>query len=275
MRAMPGPFVSFLTDFGTDATAPAVCRGVILGICPEARIVDLTHAVTRQDVAEGAFLLWSAVPHLPVGVHLAVVDPGVGTARRGVAVRAARGDLLVGPDNGLLRPAVERLGGLAAAHALTEPRLWKHPVSSTFHGRDVFAPVTAHLAHGEPLSAVGETLDPGELVDLQLPRATARDGGLDTGVIFVDTFGNCRLAGDLGELQAAVGAITDGDGFRVQTGSIQAEMPYHATFGQVAAGEAMLYEDADYAGLGLAINHGSAADSFGMAAGSAVRIERR
>lgn len=270
---MPGPFISFLTDFGTDATAPAVCRGVMLGIAPDARIVDLTHAVTRQNVNEGAFLLWSALPHLPVGMHVAVVDPGVGTARRGVALRVARGDMMVGPDNGLLIPAAQRLGGVVAAHALTEPRLWKHPVSSTFHGRDVFSPVGAYLAAGEPIEAAGEAVAPDELVDLRMPDARASEGGLETAVIFVDTFGNCRIAGELADLEAVTGSPAAGRTFRLTAGGGTASIPFHATFGQVALGEPLLYEDADYAGLGIAVNHGSAAERFGIGAGDELRIE--
>lgn len=275
---MPGPFISFLSDFGRDATAPAVCRGVMLGIAPGARIVDLTHSVRQFAVRDGAFLLWTAVPYLPVGVHLAVVDPGVGTERRGIAMRTARGDVLVGPDNGLLRPAAERLGGIAQARALTNSRLWREEVSDTFHGRDLFAPVAARLAAGERFASVGEEVPSGELVELVLPTASVRDGGLDSAVLFIDAFGNCRLAGDLAQLRAASGAVTPGREFRVSMPASAAGpgghlIAYHPTFGRVPAGTALLYEDADYAGLGLAVNLGSAAERFGLALDSPVRIE--
>jgi S-adenosylmethionine hydrolase len=273
--AMPAaPFISFLTDFGAASTAPAVCRGVMLRIAPDARIVDLTHAVRQFAIRDGAFLLWSAVPYLPVGVHLAVVDPGVGTERRAVAIRAARGDLLVGPDNGVLRPAAQRLGGIVEARALTNPALWLGPVSSTFHGRDLFAPVAAHLAAGEPLASVGDEVPVVELLDLVLPSATARDGGLDSAVLFVDAFGNCRLAGELADLEAATGQVEPGRVFRVvPLRGDPVEVPYQPTFGRVAAGAPLLYEDADYAGLGLAVNQGSAAERFGLAPDDRVRVE--
>ena len=271
---MPAPFISFLTDFGSASTAPAVCRGVMLGIAPEARIVDLTHAVRQFAIRDGAFLLWSAVPYLPLGVHLAVVDPGVGTERRAVAIRAGRGDLLVGPDNGVLRPAAERLGGVVEARALTNPALWLDPVSSTFHGRDLFAPVAAHLAAGEPLPSVGEEVPVADLVDLVLPAATAREGGLDSAVLFIDAFGNCRIAGELADLEAATGPVEPGRAFRVVPGSgAPVQVPYQPTFGRVASGTPLLYEDADYAGLGLAVNQGSAAERFGLAPDDRVRIE--
>ena len=165
---MAGPYLSFLTDFGTD-TAPAVCRGVIWSILPDARINDLTHTSRQFGIRDGAFLLWSAVKYLPIGVHLAVVDPGVGTERRPIAIEVARGDRLVGPDNGLLMPAAERLGGITAAHLLENRALWRESVSHTFHGRDLFAPVAAHLAAGTPIGEVGRLIDAAGLVPLRMP----------------------------------------------------------------------------------------------------------
>ena len=272
---MPGPFISFLTDFGSAATAPAVCRAVILGLVPDARILDLTHDVRQFAVRDAAFLLWSAAPYLPMGVHLVVVDPGVGTERRGVALRVARGDVLVGPDNGVLRPAADRLGGIAEARWLTNPRLWRDEVSSTFHGRDLFAPVAAHLAAGEPFEAAGDALPPDELVPLVLPTATLSGRALETGVLFVDTFGNCRLAGDEADLATlAGGAVDDGRAFRVTLpDGTTLSIDFHRTFGRVPAGTPLLYRDADYAGLGLAVNQGSAAERFDLHADAPLRIE--
>lgn len=135
MSASPSRFISFLTDFGAIATAPAVCRGVIWGIAPDAVINDLSHAVRPFDVREGAFLLAMALPYQPVGVHLVVVDPGVGTPRRPIGIRTRRGDVLIGPDNGVLRPAAEALGGIVEARALENATLWRESVSSTFQDR--------------------------------------------------------------------------------------------------------------------------------------------
>jgi S-adenosylmethionine hydrolase len=274
MRAtMAGPFISFLTDFGSAATAPAVCRGVILGLVPDARILDLTHDVRQFAVRDGAFLLWSAIPYLPVGVHLVVVDPGVGTERRPIAIRVARGDLLVGPDNGVLRPAAERLGGIVEVRALTNTRLWRDEVSSTFHGRDIFAPVAARLAAGVPLADAGEALAAGDLVALDFPTATLRDGALESAVLFIDTFGNCRLAGDEADLAVlAGGTLDEGREFLVQFRASTSKLPFHRTFGHVVRGAPLLYRDADYDGLGLAVNQGSAAERFGLALDDLVRI---
>ena len=269
---MSGPYLSFLTDFG-DNTAPAVCRGVIWSIVPDARINDLTHRSSQFGIRDGAFLLWSAVPYLPVGVHLAVVDPGVGTDRRPVALRAARGDLFVGPDNGLLVPAAQRLGGITAAHALDNRSLWREAVSHTFHGRDLFAPVAAHLAVGVPLADVGRPIDPSGLVPLAFPDAQVTDGSLATSVLFVDAFGNCRLAGQPADLAALRGRLGPGDRFRVVVAGTPREVAWRQTFGEAAPGEALLYDDADYAGLGIGVNQGSAAERLGLANDTAVRIE--
>jgi S-adenosyl-L-methionine hydrolase (adenosine-forming) len=267
-----GPFISFLSDFGGGSTA-AVCRGVMWSITPDARLLDLTHDVRPFAIRDGAFLLSRAVAYLPVGVHLAVVDPGVGTARRPVVVRAARGDLLVGPDNGLLLPAARELGGATAAWEITNRDLWLPQVSSTFHGRDLFAPVAAHLAGGTDPSLVGPTVDVDSLVDLRLPEARSRDGGLDTGVLVIDRFGNARLAGQPADLEAVAGPLSPGRPFRVSIGERQHHVTWHATFGEVEPGAALLYEDADYGGLGIGVNRGSAAERFGLETDTPVRIE--
>ena len=270
---MAGPYLSFLTDFGSD-TAPAVCRGVIWSILPDARINDLTHAPRQFAVRDAAFLLWSAVPYLPVGVHLAVVDPGVGTERRPIAIESARGDRFVGPDNGLLVPAAERTGGIVAAHVLQNRALWREGVSHTFLGRDMFAPVAAHLAGGKAVAEVGPAIDPPTLVRVELAEAHTRDGGLDSSVLFVDTFGNSRLAGQPADLAALRGGrLEPGDRFIVRAGSSAQEVAWQPTFGMAAPGELLLYEDADLAGLGIAVNQGSAAERLALANDTPIRIE--
>jgi S-adenosylmethionine hydrolase len=268
---MSQPFISFLTDFGLD-TAPATCRGVIWSICPDARINDLTHSSRQFAIRDGAVLLWSSLPYQPIGVHLVVVDPGVGTARRPVALQVERGDVLVGPDNGVLLPAAERLGGITAAHMLENEALFRHPVSDTFHGRDIFAPVAAHLAKGVPITDVGSAIQPGELVQLTLPEARLEDGTLVTSVLFVDRFGNCRLAGESADVKALRGSLAPGDRFEVSIGDRNEPMPWQTTFGAVGAGELLLYDDADYAGLAIGRNLGSAAEELGLANDVDVRI---
>jgi S-adenosylmethionine hydrolase len=273
------PFISFMTDFGVGSSAPAVCRGVMLDIAPEARLVDVTHAIRHFALRDGAFLLARSVPYFPIGVHVAVVDPGVGTARRPIALQVARGDYLVGPDNGLLVPAAMALGGIVGARALENRALWLPSVSHTFHGRDIFSPVAAHLATGTLFDSVGPALEPGEITKLEMPIATPRDGGLDTSVLLIDAFGNCRLAGETSDLVTAFGEMERGRWFDLvlpERGTHPAErvrLPWVATFGDVAVGSPLLFEDADYAGPALAVNLGSAADQLGLDLDTPVRLE--
>jgi S-adenosylmethionine hydrolase len=273
------PFISFMTDFGVGSSAPSVCRGVMLDIAPDARLVDVTHAIRQFAVRDGAFLLARSVPYFPVGVHVAVIDPGVGTERRPIALQAGRGDFLVGPDNGLLVPAARALGGIVAARVLENHALWLPNVSHTFHGRDVFSPVGAHLANGTPFDTVGASLDPSEITDLVLPIATPREGGLDTSILLIDAFGNCRLAGETSDLVTAFGAMDHGRQFelvlpaRGDHPSTRVAISWVATFGDVPVGEPLLFEDADYAGPALAINQGSAAEILGLTLDTPVRLE--
>src|SRR6478672_6554231 len=187
--------ITFLSDYGLLDEFVGVCHGVIARRAPTARVIDLTHAIPRHDVRAGATVLAAAVPFLPAGVHLAVVDPGVGAsgtqARRAVALRAVAEDrLLVGPDNGLLIPAAERLGGVSEAADVSVSPERLEPVSRTFHGRDIFAPVAAALAIGAPLGDVGELLPLEELRGMALPSARIADGALAAHVLRADGFGN-------------------------------------------------------------------------------------
>ena len=272
---MAGPLISFLSDFGPES-APGVCRGVMWGIAPDARILDLSHTVRKFAIRDGAFLLSRMVGYLPVGVHVAVVDPGVGTPRRPIAIRTGRGDALVGPDNGLLVPAAHVLGGITSAHEITNADLFLTTVSSTFHGRDIFSPVGAHLANGMAIGEVGPEVDASSLVDLTFPEARLDGRAVETAVLMIDSFGNARLAGQPADLvRAAGGDLTPGRPFRVTGGSIvgDAEVAWQAAFGEVAPGEPLLYEDADYGGLGISVNQASAAERFGLDIDTPLRIE--
>ncbi len=181
--------VTLLTDFGLVDSYVGQLKGAVLGVAPTAPLVDLTHQVPPQAVEVGAFLLWSAVEVFPAGsVHLAVVDPGVGSSRRAVAARATRGDVFVGPDNGLLVPALERLGGVAAAVELTERRYWRPNPSTTFHGRDLFGPVAGHLANGVPPTDLGQPV----ALDrpFALPAPTVLGNHIVGTVLHVDGYGS-------------------------------------------------------------------------------------
>jgi S-adenosylmethionine hydrolase len=180
------PIITFTSDFGTDDWFVGVVHGVIHAICPEARVVDVAHSILPGDIATAAFLLEAATPDFPPGaIHLAVVDPGVGTARRAIAV-ASRGHVFVGPDNGVLEWAL--CDAAAEAYELAESRFFRHPVSRTFHGRDVFAPVAAHIASGVPLLQLGARIaDP---MRWKMPVCQIEDGGVTGAIMRVDRFGN-------------------------------------------------------------------------------------
>jgi S-adenosylmethionine hydrolase len=252
-------WVSFTTDYGTDGGFVAACKGVIAGVAPHVRVIDVTHEVGPQDVRRGATVLAQTVAYLPVGVHLAVVDPGVGTARRGVVLVAGT-SALIGPDNGLLLPAAEVLGGVTAAHELVEPRLRLPVVSRTFHGRDIFAPAAAHLANGVAPAEFGPPIEPGDLVRLPQPRTTLGDDGLTSEIVGTDRFGNLQLAAGPEDLRA-LGA-RPGDPLLVRCQGCTVDARLGATFGDVPAGTQLVHLDS--AGrLGLAVNGGSAADALG------------
>jgi S-adenosylmethionine hydrolase len=268
-----GPLISFLTDFGVRDPSAAIMRGVVLGIVPDARIVDISHEVHKFAIRDGALLLWCALPYLPVGFHVAVVDPGVGTARLPIAIATTRGDVLIGPDNGLLIGAAERLGGIGAVHVL-EAEAYRLPVVSTsFHGRDIFAPAAAHLARGVTIADLGRAHDPAALVPSPISPAEAVEGELRSSVVYVDTFGNVKLAGLRADLEAALGSIAPGDPLAVQVGDRAIDTTWQATFGDVAPGTTLVYEDS-YGRLCLAASQASAADIHAVVEDLPVMIRR-
>ena len=227
-------------------------------------MIDLTHEIPRHDVRTGALVLRDALAYMPAGVHLAVVDPTVGAAgtdsRRAVALRTVEEDrLLVGPDNGLLMLAAERLGGVLEAVDVGRSPERLTPVSATFHGRDIFAPVAAALAAQEPLAAVGEPMAVEELRPLELPRAYARDGALIAHVLRADHFGNLTLDASHALLSAA--GVRLGEKVIVQIADHVHPGRYASTFADVAPGELLLYEDAQRMAA-LAVNRGSAAEQL-------------
>ena len=252
--------VTLLTDYGLQDEYVGVCHGVIARIAPEARVIDLTHGVPRHAIRSGALALRRALPFTPSGVHVAVVDPGVGGPRRGIAVRCGGDRLLVGPDNGLLMPAAEHLGGVEEAVDLASSPWLLEPVSATFHGRDVFAPVAAHLALGEPLARAGEPLPVDPLVALALPEPRREGIALVAHALAFDTYGNVLLDASTGDLPP--GERVEVAGRWVARGR---------TFGDVPDGELLLYEDSSGA-LALAVNGGSARDELNLRLDDEIRI---
>ncbi len=271
---MARPLISLLTDFGLRDPSAAICRGVILRIAPEAEVLDISHEVRKYAIRDGALLLWCALPYLPVGQHVAVVDPGVGTERRPVAMRTARGDHLVGPDNGLLLMAADKLGGVTAAVELQDSAYRLPTVSSSFHGRDIFAPAAAHLALGVALDALGPAVDPAGLVRLPIPEPGVDRGALRSHILYVDTFGNVKLTALAPQLAEALGALQPGDALDLQLGEARHEpIAWQATFGGAGVGQPLLYEDS-YGRLCIAVNQGNAAQQLRLREDLAVVVRR-
>src|SRR5918999_1416094 len=274
------PIVTILTDFGLDGAVAAV-KGVILGICRDAQIIDVGHTIRKFAIRDGAFLLRFSLPYVPVGVHVAVVDPGVGTARRPIALRTGRGDVLIGPDNGLLPGPAEGLGGAVEARVLDNRDYWlPGTVSSTFHGRDIFSPVAAHLAAGDATyESLGPSVDLDSLARLEPQRPTIREGVLESYVTYVDSFGNLRLAGGAEQLAAALGDLQGGEPLDVElaaadeAGAHAERMHYANTFGEVPAGASLVYVDSS-GNIALADNQGNIAGRLATRAGRRVRISR-
>jgi S-adenosyl-L-methionine hydrolase (adenosine-forming) len=264
--------VTLLTDYGRDDDFVGVCHGVIRGIHPEAQIVDITHGVERYAVRQGALVLRNTLPYMPVGVHVAVIDPQVGTERRALALRTVDGRVLVGPDNGLLSLAWERCGGIDLAVDVTRSPHRLEPVSATFHGRDIFSPVAAHLARGAELADAGDQLDQDELQIVGLPEPRVEDGTLVGHALVVDRFGNVALNVDHDDMAGT--GITLGGTVEIEAGGELYLATYAQTFADVRPGELLIYEDA-YRTLAVAINRGDAAATLALRADAELRLRPR
>jgi S-adenosyl-L-methionine hydrolase (adenosine-forming) len=256
-------WISLTTDYGLADGFVASCHGVIARVAPEVRVIDVTHLVRPGDVPRGAAVLAQAVPHLPPAVHVAVVDPGVGTARRGVVIQTP-GGVLVGPDNGLLPWAADALGGPTAVAELTNREWFAPEVSQTFHGRDVFAPAGARIAVGADPADAGPAIDPDGLVRLPDPVVTVGDNWLEAEVTTIDRFGNVQLA--------AQGSLLDSLGPALVVGGVRAVRG--ATFADAPPGGLVVFTDsADR--VAVAVNGGRAAVVLAVTPGDVLRVTAR
>jgi S-adenosylmethionine hydrolase len=265
---MPARFetLSFLSDYGTDDEFVGVVKSVVRGIAPHVTVIDLAHGLPPHDVRAGGLALARAVPYLAPGVVLAVVDPGVGTDRRAVAVEVSAGSsVFVGPDNGLMASAVAMAGGASRAVSLTDPAFHLPAPGPTFAGRDVFAPVAAHLCNGAALDDLGDPVDPATLLPGVLPLTRIEGGSLVAEVLWVDRYGNVQLNVGTEELSAFGDAVTLTFPGGVRTATLA------QTYGDVGTGGIGLVVDA-YGLVSIAANRHSAADELGLAAGSAVTL---
>jgi S-adenosyl-L-methionine hydrolase (adenosine-forming) len=262
--------ITFLSDYGYEDEYAGVCRAVIARIAPDVAVIDLTHGIGRHDIGGGGLVLAAALPFTPAGVHLAVVDPGVGSPRRALAVRVARDErILVGPDNGLLWPAIERFGGAVEVVDVSLSPFRLEPISATFHGRDIFAPVAANLARGAVLREAGESIKADEIERWQ-PAATRIEEGLVTApVVRLDRFGNAILG--IAEADLPATGLRLGRPVEVDVPGGVREATYARTFAEVPADDLLVYLDSS-GWLALALNRGNVAEHLGLAVGDEVTL---
>jgi S-adenosyl-L-methionine hydrolase (adenosine-forming) len=261
-------FVTFLTDFGLQDDFVGTCHGVIKRIAPDVQIIDITHGIPPQSVLQGALVLAQTIRYMPPGVHLAVVDPGVGGGRRPLVVRDSEGRLYVGPDNGLLVPAAEQ-SGVVEARELANPDYALPSVSRTFHGRDLFAPAAAHLALGVALEKLGPPIAAETLVRLDLPEPRIGPERIEATVLYVARFGNMQLNLTRSELERV--DVLPGRRLELALGGERYYAVAARTFADARAGDIILFEDA-YRNVSIALSGGNAAEMFAAGAGDAVRI---
>ena len=263
------PFVSFLSDYGRGDEFVGVCHAVMLDLVPELRIVDITHDIAPFDVRGGALALVRAVQYLPEGVVLAVVDPGVGTFRRCIAVEVD-GGVLVGPDNGLLAPAVALMGGPRTVVSLENPDYQLPAPGPTFSGRDIMAPAAAHLAAGVPVRTLGVEVDPATLAPGLVPLPREDDDGTIVGeVLWVDRYGNCQL--NVGPEQLLERGVAPGGVIGVRVRERERRARWVGTFADAKPSELVVLVDS-YGMCALAIDQRSAASEIDVRAGQTVTI---
>jgi S-adenosylmethionine hydrolase len=262
--------VTFLTDFGLQDDFVGTCHGVMARIAPDARVIDVTHGVRPGHVLQGALVLANTLPYMPAGIHLAVVDPGVGSGRRALALRDVEGRFHVGPDNGLLLPAADGFGGVAEAHELANPEYSLQPVSRTFHGRDLFAPAAAHLAVGVPLSELGPPVDPEALVRIEIPQPEVGQNRIRAVALVVDRFGNVAL--NLRRDQLVDAELGAGTRLELSCRGERFYAVFARTFADAPRGALILYEDS-YGSLALAVSRGSAAELLRLEEGGEIVLD--
>jgi S-adenosylmethionine hydrolase len=264
-------WVTFLSDYGLDDHLVGVCKGMIARIAPHVRIIDVCHQVKPQDVGIGATILAEAVPYLPVGIHLALVDPFKATHARGVAVRCADGSVFVSPDNGVASRGWEVAGGAVEAYEIANRELWAPNPARSFRGRDIFAPVAAHLACGVPLDQVGPSVPVGSLVQVETTVPSVHGDHVHGAIRMVDHFGNLALNVRRSDLEAA--GIQLGDVLELRCGGRALEVPFTLAFGEVPPGRTVVCEDS-FRAITVAVNGGRADRELRAGSGDPVVLGR-
>ncbi|HVQ93229.1 MAG TPA: SAM-dependent chlorinase/fluorinase [Mycobacteriales bacterium] len=281
-QAGPGPaaelaatrpdWVTFLSDYGLEDHLVGVCKGVVAQIAPHVRIIDICHQVTAQSVRIGASMLAESISHMPpLAVHLVLVDPARANAARPVAIRCAGGAIFVCPDNGVSSLAWDEVGGVVEVRELTNSALWEPNPSASFRGRDVFAPVAAHLASGLPMAELGPEVDPATLDSLESVAPYVHGDHVHGTVRMVDHFGNLALNVRRSDLEAA--GIQLGDLIELRSSGKVMEVPFALAFGDVQAGRVAVCEDA-FRAITVAVNSGRASQVLRAAPGDPVVLSR-
>jgi S-adenosylmethionine hydrolase len=262
--------ICFISDYGLPGELAGICRGVMASIAPGVSIIDVTHSIPKFDVVRGAETLRHATGYMPEdAVYLAVIDPDDKPVRREIAAETGSGAYLVGPDNGLLLPAAEALGGVSRAVSLTNREYHLRPVSHSFHGRDVFSPVAAHLAVGAGLDDLGEDVASASLSPIDFPVARKDGDGLVAEIIDIDSFGNARLSATSRDLDLDYGTHVE-----VSVRDETMDATYVQTFGASDTGDLVLLTDSHWR-LSLAVNRGNASRALLLSPGDGIRIEPR
>jgi S-adenosylmethionine hydrolase len=266
------PTIVFMTDFGTANDAVAICKAVIVGIAPDARLLDITHQVTPFQIEEASRFLAGVTPYYPAGtVFLVVVDPGVGTSRKAVAVKSKKGQYFVLPDNGIISPVLDR-DGLDSAREITNPNwMIQAAVSSTFHGRDIFSPAAAHLAAGWDFNLVGPEVT--QLIRLTPNSSTTTEKGIDGDIIGLDDPYGSLITDIPGDEFKKLG-YNLGDKIQLQIDKKPVTVPYVRTFMDVPVGDSLLYIDSR-GRVGIANNEGNYSKKFNIAPPGTIFIPRK
>jgi hypothetical protein len=267
---MKKPFISLSSDFGVGTQGIGIMRAVALQICPDAAIIDLRHGIPGFGVVEGAWTMES-VQFLPIGAHVCVVDPEVGTQRRGIIIKARRGDYLIGPDNGVLLPASKILGGIEKAVEITSEKYMRQPVSPVFHGRDVFAPAAAWLCRGVRIEDFGPAIEPANLVKAPYDEAKVSQGLVEGKIIHVNHFGSVCV--NVTQKAFEKSGIGYKDKIMIEVAGREIRTRFLKTFGEVAKGEVVAFPD-DYGRIEIAVNMGSFCKKSGAKLLGTVRIKK-
>ena len=247
--------ITLTTDFGYKDEAVASMKGVILSINPQVRIVDISHGIPPFNIGEGAWVMMRSLKYFPPAIHVGVVDPGVGSSRRAIVIETANTSLLVGPDNGLLLPPANELGGIKRVYEIENPDLMLHPVSISFHGRDIFSPVAAHLSRGIKIGKVGPPIKVESLIPPPWSPPEIRENLIRGQIIHIDHFGNLYTNIPIEKVRE-VGSV-----FEITLGDRCEIAKLVKTFSSVSRGTLALKDDA-YGYLEISVNLGSAKEMF-------------